>query len=202
VGESVAKKKRVLPNPIYSCAHRSNRASMQIAAAVVALLLLNCASADWLDHAAAHSNSLQTTWTAAVSPRFRNVSRLDIISMMGVPMQEHEKSLITLPKSSASSVAEAVPAAFAVYEQWPQCTAYIKDQGAQSRPRSAPGLQHHARFYRPVRLLLGIWHGRIVCGPSLHRQQRVHGGAPQREPASCLCCAAFICQRILLSLRS
>ena len=95
--------------------------------AIVLLAALHCASAHWLDAAAARSNALQTTWKAAVSPRFHNVSRLEIVAMMGVPMQEHEQSLISLPKSASASI--AVPDAFSVYKQWPQCSAYIADQG-------------------------------------------------------------------------
>ena len=109
------------------------------AVSILLLAALNCASAHWLDAIAARSNSLQTTWKAAVSPRFQNVSRLDVIAMMGVPMQEHEQSLVSLPKAASSSV--AVPDAFSVEEQWPQCYAYIADQGtltmiarASSRP--------------------------------------------------------------------
>ncbi len=102
---------------------------MKIAAAIFLLATLKCASAYWLDAAAARSNSLQTTWKAVVSPRFQNMTRLEIIAMMGVPMQEHERSLMSLPKSSSSSL--AVPAAFSVYEQWPQCGTFIADQGAQ-----------------------------------------------------------------------
>ena len=102
---------------------------MKIAAASVLLLAaLNCASAHWLDAAAARSNAMQSTWKAFVSPRFQNVSRLEVAAMMGVPMLEHERSLISLPKSSSAAL--AVPAAFSVYEQWPQCGTFIPDQGA------------------------------------------------------------------------
>jgi hypothetical protein len=99
------------------------------AAAVLFLAAVHCTSAHWLDDAAARSNSLQTTWRAAVSPRFQNISRPAVVSMMGVPMQEHEKSLVSLPKSSSSPLNSALPAAFDVYEQWPQCAATIADQG-------------------------------------------------------------------------
>jgi hypothetical protein len=99
------------------------------AAAVLFLAAVHCTSAHWLNDAAARSNSLQTTWRAAVSPRFQNVSRPAVVSMMGVPMQEHEKSLVSLPKSSSSPLNSALPSAFDVYEQWPQCTANIADQG-------------------------------------------------------------------------
>ena len=98
------------------------------AGTIFLLAVLNCVSAYWLDAEAARSNALQTTWKAAVSPRFKNVTRLDIIAMMGVPMLEHENSLSSLPKSISASIA-AVPDAFSVYDQWPQCVAYIADQG-------------------------------------------------------------------------
>ena len=97
-------------------------------AAILLLAALHCASAHWLDAAAARSNSLQTTWKAAVSPRFQNLTRLEITAMMGVHMQEHEHSLVSLTKSSSAAL--AVPAAFSVYEQWPQCGTFIPDQGA------------------------------------------------------------------------
>jgi hypothetical protein len=97
-------------------------------ATILLLAALHCASAHWLDAAAARSNSLQTTWKAAVSPRFQNLTRLEITAMMGVYMQEHEHSLVSLPKSSSAAL--AVPAAFSVYEQWPQCGVFIPDQGA------------------------------------------------------------------------
>jgi hypothetical protein len=95
--------------------------------AIVLLGALHSASSHWLDADVARSNALQSTWKAAVSPRFQNVSRLEIVAMMGVPMQEHEQSLLPLPKSSSAFI--AVPDAFSVYEQWPQCLAYIADQG-------------------------------------------------------------------------
>jgi hypothetical protein len=98
-----------------------------ITGAIFLLAVLNYASAHWLDVEAARSNLLQVTWKAAVSPRFLNVSRLEAIAMMGVPMQEHTHSLISLPKSSFASL--AVPGSFTVAEQWPQCDAYIADQG-------------------------------------------------------------------------
>jgi hypothetical protein len=100
----------------------------------VALFLLaafKCVqSVHWLDAVVTRSNSLQTTWKAAVSPRFQNISRLEVIAMMGVPMQEHQRSLLSLPKSSSSS-SVALPTAFSVSEQWPQCAVHIMDQGAR-----------------------------------------------------------------------
>jgi hypothetical protein len=106
-----------------------------ITCAIFLLAALNYASAYWLDVEAARSNSLQVTWKAAVSPRFHNVSRLEAIAMMGVPMHEHAHSLISLPKSSVASL--AVPEAFSVAEQWPQCGAYIADQGEPFSARIA-----------------------------------------------------------------
>lgn len=97
------------------------------------LVALKCAqSAHWLDVAAARSNSMQTTWKAAVSSRFQNISRLEVLAMMGVPMPEHQRSLVSLPKSSSAS-SVALPTAFSVLEQWPQCASRIMDQGVRSR---------------------------------------------------------------------
>jgi hypothetical protein len=110
-------------------------------AAFFLLVTLHCTSAHWLDAVASHTNALRTSWKAAVSPRFANASRLDIIAMMGVPMEAHERSLVSLPKSASASL--AVPAAFNVYEQWPQCFAYIADQGAATR------VQQSSVCYRP-----------------------------------------------------
>jgi len=99
------------------------------------LVALKCVqSAHWLDGVAARSNSLQTTWKAAVSPRFQNISRLEVVAMMGVPMPEHQRSLVSLPKSSAAS-SVALPTAFSVLEQWPQCVGHIMDQGVRSSAR-------------------------------------------------------------------
>ena len=96
------------------------------------LVALKCVqSAHWLDAVAARSNSLQTTWKAAVSPRFQNISRLEVVAMMGVPMPEHQRSLVSLPKSSSAS-SLALPTAFSVLEQWPQCGGHIMDQGVPS----------------------------------------------------------------------
>ena len=103
---------------------------MKFAKAVLLLVVFKCAAAQWLDAAAAQSNAIQTTWKASVSPRFQNLSRLDIISMMGVPMLEHATSLTSLPKDDAVHLASAVPAAFEVYDQWPQCSTSIADQGS------------------------------------------------------------------------
>jgi hypothetical protein len=139
------------------------------AAAFLFLAAVHCASAHWLDDAAARSNSLQTTWRAAVSPRFQNVSRPVVVSMMGVPMQEHEKSLVSLPKSSSSPLSSALPAAFDVYEQWPQCTATIADQGIYRNKMvvnmtiGCGALLADQRRCRPMRLLLGFRYRRLVC---------------------------------------
>jgi hypothetical protein len=148
---------------------------MKIAAASVLLLAaLNCASAHWLDAAAARSNAMQSTWKAFVSPRFQNVSRLEVVAMMGVPMHEHERSLFSLPKSSSSFI--AVPAAFSVDQQWPQCAAYIADQGALDLQRAhALRRDCDACCCRPVRVLLGVRHRRFLCRPAVHRKQRVQG---------------------------
>ena len=100
--------------------------------ALFLLVALKCVqSAHWLDAVVARSNSLQTTWKAAASPRFKNMSRLEVIAMMGVPMQEHQRSLVSLPKSSSTS-SLALPTAFSVSEQWPQCALHIMDQGVRS----------------------------------------------------------------------
>ena len=97
------------------------------------LVALQCAqSAHWLDVAAARSNSMQTTWKAAVSSRFQNISRLEVLAMMGVLMPEHQRSLVSLPKSSSAS-SVALPTTFSVLEQWPQCASRIMDQGVRSR---------------------------------------------------------------------
>ena len=113
-------------------------------AAFLLSLALHCTSAHWLDAVASRTNALRTTWKAAVSPRFANSSRHEIIAMMGVPMDAHERSLLSLPQSASASL--AVPAAFNVYEQWPQCFAYIADQGEATLVQQ-PGVQYRHKYF-------------------------------------------------------
>ena len=143
------------------------------AVALCLLVAVQCVqTAHWLDGVAARSNSLQTTWKAAASPRFQNISRLEAIAMMGVPMQEHQRSLVSLPQSSSAS-SVALPTAFSVSEQWPQCAVHIMDQGVRSCARVS--VMVFQTLFRQLWLLLGDWHGRFSGRPPVYREQRVQG---------------------------
>jgi hypothetical protein len=133
---------------------------MKTLVSIFLLVTVNLASAHWLDAVAARTNALQSTWRAKVSPRFQNVSRPEVVAMMGVPMKEHEKSLVDMPKDSSSFV--VLPAAFSVYEQWPKCFAYIADQG-EALSRSPVLRRIFTRTFRSVRLMLGFRH-RWIAG--------------------------------------
>ena len=105
---------------------------MSVKCLVVVFALASIASSKPLDFQALsddvidYINSLNTTWTAARSPRFPSGNEIDVKNLCGVLDVKH-----TLPYKKKVSVG-AIPDTFDARQNWPDCPSIsdIRDQGS------------------------------------------------------------------------
>lgn len=68
-------------------------------------------------------NSMKTTWTAAINPRFANATIADVKRMLGTVLPEEPTYIApTLEKSSFKIKDDEIPESFDVRTAWPQCS--------------------------------------------------------------------------------
>jgi cathepsin B len=71
-------------------------------------------------------NAMQTTWKAAISPRFANATLADVKMMLGTVMPYEEGYIAPEVEKTVFKVsATAIPESFDVRTNWPQCASVV-----------------------------------------------------------------------------